>query len=398
MISVQEATSIVMNHLSDFSTETISLHDCIGRILGEEVLADQPFPSFDRVMMDGIAINYSSWKNANRSFPVQEIQPAGVPKTSLKNMDHSIEVMTGAILPENTDVVIPYEEFDVKDRIVTTNLATTSQWKNIHRLGTDQQIGDLLLAKNTVISPAEVATLAAVGKSEVVVRKLPQVAIISTGDELVEVHETPAPHQIRKSNSHALAASLREMNISTSSIHLPDDREAIISQLKTVLNDYDMVVLSGGVSKGKKDFIPEALEIIGVEKLFHRVKQRPGKPFWFGKKGKTTIFALPGNPVATFLCFYRYVKPWLMASLTKNESQSMQFAILTEDYTFRAPLTYFMQVIVNSDKGQLMATPIAGKGSGDFTNLNQADGFVELPDQQTVFKRGEVYPYISFRK
>jgi len=398
MISVQEATSIVMNHLGDFSTETISLQDCTGRILAEDVFADAPFPSFDRVMMDGIAINYASWEKGNRSFPIQEMQPAGVPKTSLKNTDHCIEVMTGAILPGRTDVVIPYEEFDSKDGVITINLETTTQWKNIHRLGTDQQTGDLLLAKNTSLSPAEIATLAAVGKSEVLVRKLPKVAIISTGDELVEVHETPAAHQIRKSNSHALAASLTEMNISTRLIHLPDEREAIISQLKTIVAEHDVVILSGGVSKGKKDYIPEALEIIGVEKLFHRVKQRPGKPFWFGTKGKTTIFALPGNPVATFLCFYRYVKPWILASLTENQPQPRQSVVLTEDYTFQVPLTYFLQVKLNNEKGRLIATPIAGKGSGDFTNLNQADGFVELPDDQSQFEKGEVFRYISFRK
>lgn len=397
MISVKEAYSIIMNLPGKFSTENVPLALCTGRILAEDIFADMPFPSFDRVMMDGIAINYASWEKGNRTYPVQVMQPAGVPKTTLDNIDHCIEVMTGAVLPNNTNVVIPYEEFDMKDGVAHVNLESTNEWKNIHRLGTDRQTGDLLLSKNIQISPAEIATLAAVGKSEVLVNKLPKIAIISTGDELVETHEVPEPHQIRKSNSHALSASLSEMNIPATLIHLPDNREQIIEQLKTITTAYNVIILSGGVSKGKKDYVPEALEIIGVEKKFHRVKQRPGKPFWFGVNDTTTVFALPGNPVATFLCFYRYIKPWMISSLT-GDAPDTSFAELTYDFDFKAPLTYFLQVYISNHNGRLLATPHSGKGSGDFTNLNQADGFLELPDDHSQFKKGAVYQYISFRK
>jgi len=397
MISVQEATSIIQNHLGNFGIETISLSQCIGRVLQEDILADAPFPSFDRVMMDGIVVNLEGWNNGVRTFPVQEMQPAGVPKTCLNNKNHCIEVMTGAVLPDNTDVVIPYEEVTIIDGAATVHLSEIAKWKNIHKTGTDRKEGDLLLSKNTMISPAEIATLAAVGKSEVVVSKQPMVAVISTGDELVEVNQIPASHQIRKSNSHALKASLKEMKISASLIHLPDERQEVINQLESITNNFDVIILSGGVSKGKKDYIPEALETIGVEKHFHRVKQRPGKPFWFGTKDTTTIFALPGNPVATFLCFYRYVKPWLLSSMKVDESPNLQFAKLAADYEFNAPLTYFLQVNVTNQEGSILATPISGKGSGDFTNLNRADGFVELPEDKSQFKKDEAYPYVSFR-
>jgi molybdopterin molybdotransferase len=397
MISVQEATTIIQNHLGNFETETIPLSECVGRVLREDILADMPFPSFDRVMMDGIAINSEGWNSGVRTFPIQEMQPAGVPKVSLNNKHHCIEVMTGAVLPDHTDVVIPYEEIDIKNHEATISLASVTAWKNIHRTSSDRQMSDLLLSQNIMISPAEIATLAAVGKSEVIVLKQPKVAVISTGDELVEVNETPASHQIRKSNSYALKASLEEMKISASLIHLPDERQEVIDQLSTLTAKYDVIILSGGVSKGKKDHIPEALEMVGVEKHFHRVKQRPGKPFWFGTKGNTTIFALPGNPVATFLCFYRYVKPWLMASMKVNNTANQPMALLTADYEFTAPLTYFLQVNTSHKDGMLLATPIAGKGSGDFTNLNQADGFLELPESQSKFKAGEIYQYISFR-
>ena len=397
MITVQEANTIIQSHLGKFTNERISFDQSIGRVLQEDIYADAHFPSFDRVMMDGIAISFESWESGNRSFPVQSMQTAGVARTSLNDRNHCIEIMTGAVLPHNTDVVIPYEQIEIKDGIAIINLVAIQQWKNIHKLGSDRKKGDLLVSKHTIISPAEVATLAAVGKSEVLVIKPPKVAIISTGDELVEVYETPAAHQIRKSNSHALVASLAEMRILSDLIHLPDRREEIIDQLRNIIDQYDLIILSGGVSKGKKDYIPEALEVNGVEKLFHRVKQRPGKPFWFGRKDNITIFALPGNPVSTFMCFYRYIKPWLLASINQKD-QNMSYAILDEDFEFDASLTYFLQVNVRNEKGRLLATPITGRGSGDFTNLNAADGFLELSGDNTSYRKGEAFPFIPFRE
>ena len=397
MISVHEASNIVMNHLGNFAHETVPLGQSIGRVLKEDILADQPFPSFDRVMMDGIAINAEGWESSDKTFPIQGTQPAGTPKLVLNKIDHCIEVMTGAVLPENTNVVIPYEDLGIQDGIAVVNLSSISPWKNIHRLGTDRKASELILNQGIIISPAEIASLAAVGKSEVVVTKLPKTAIISTGDELVEVHEIPEPHQIRKSNTHALHASLGQMGIIPDAIHLPDQRDEVINQLTTITNKYEVIILSGGVSKGKKDYIPEALEIIGVEKFFHRVKQRPGKPFWFGATNTATFFALPGNPVATFLCFYKYVKPWLLASLTGNSSPTTRMAELTSSFEFKPPLTHFVQVKISYKNERLMATPIPGHGSGDFTNLNNADGFIELPEGKSQFKAGELYPFIGFR-
>jgi molybdopterin molybdotransferase len=156
------------------------------------------------------------------------------------------------------------------------------------------------------------------------------------------------------------------------------------------------LILSGGVSQGKFDFIPGVLEELGVKKIFHQVSQRPGKPFWFGASGKGKIvFALPGNPVSTFMCFNRYVKPWIQKSLgveTKN-----QFAVLATDFSFTPKLTYFLQVAVKNEEGRLVAYPNAGGGSGDFENLKNIDGFLELPREKTDFKAGEFFPLFLFR-
>jgi molybdopterin molybdotransferase len=166
--------------------------------------------------------------------------------------------------------------------------------------------------------------------------------------------------------------------------------------LRKILDDYDVLILSGGVSKGKFDFVPEVLEGLGIKKLFHQVSQRPGKPFWFGTSGAGKVaFALPGNPVSTFMCFYRYVRPWIYKSLGTDYGHPS--AILEKDYSFAPPLTCFLQVTVRNESGKTIARPIPGGGSGDFANLKNITGFLELPLEKDQFKAGEVYPYISFR-
>jgi molybdopterin molybdotransferase len=162
------------------------------------------------------------------------------------------------------------------------------------------------------------------------------------------------------------------------------------------LNDFDILLFSGGVSKGKFDYLPEVLTDLGVKKHFHKVQQKPGKPFWFGTKESKIIFAFPGNPVATFLNFIKYFKPWYLKSIGLNfENQS--WAVLEEDFSFKADLTYFLQVKISNKKGVLYAKPVMGNGSADLANLLDADGFLEIPAEQTEFKAGSVWPYLPYR-
>jgi molybdopterin molybdotransferase len=187
------------------------------------------------------------------------------------------------------------------------------------------------------------------------------------------------------------------MGIHASLHHVADEEKVIEESLEKILSASDAMILSGGVSKGKFDFIPKVLDKLGVKKFFHRVNQRPGKPFWFGMSGdRKAVFAFPGNPVSTFMCFYKYFKPWLFHSLgVKTDEQS---AVLASDFSFQPQLTYFLQVKIKMENGKLIAYPKAGGGSGDFANLNDVDGFLELPAEQSEFIAGEVFPYIGFRK
>lgn len=421
MITVEQATQIILENAQITEGGKVPLMQSLGRILREDIVADRDFPPFDRVTMDGIAIAFAAFERGQRTFFIESIQAAGAPQKVLQNAENCIEVMTGAMLPEGTDAVVRYEDVEIKDGKATITIEYLGFRQNIHHKAMDRREGDVILRSGRKISAAEIGTLATAGKSEVLVSKLPKVAIISTGDELVEVNEMPLPYQIRRSNVFAVAAILRgAFLIDADLFHYRDDEAVITEGLKTILLDYDLVVLSGAVSEGKYDFVPKVLAELQVEKLFHKVAQRPGKPFWFGKYLKpqlggqqpsegsqAVIFALPGNPVSAFTCAVRYILPFLQKQLGEVEqpceglkpSQGLarNSARLTTDVIFKPNLTYFLPVKVSNTEGGLLATPCEGHGSGDLANLNDADGFLELPRERVVFKENEVFTLFLYR-
>jgi molybdopterin molybdotransferase len=396
MVSVTEAADIIFPNLYKPLVESVPLQESVNRVLGEKIVADRDFPPFDRVSMDGIAIQFQEFKSGQKEFPVEFTQAAGDELKKLENLNNCVEVMTGAVLPQNTNTVIRYEDLQIKDGKAIILNEAIDFGQNIHRKGIDCKQSDQLLEPGILLSAAEVALLASVGKVAVDVFALPKTAIISSGDELVDVKEIPQSHQIRRSNTYAIDAGMRGLSWRANHFHFPDNKEVLLQSLQTVLKDHEVLILSGGVSKGKFDYIPKVFEELGVEKLFHQVNQRPGKPFWFGrsKEGKT-VFALPGNPVSTYMCFYRYIRPWILKSLGVASRELT--ATLANDFSFAPSLTYFLQVEVKSEGGRLAAYPAAGGGSGDFVNLKNVTGFLELPPDKTTFNAGEVFPYYPFR-
>lgn len=345
--------------------------------------------------MDGIAINFNEYSSGRREFRIEGTLAAGQPQQDLKSKDACFEIMTGAILPAGSDTVVRYEDVTVTGKTAIIN-APVERNQSVHARGIDAHAGELLLRPGTIISPAEVALLASIGKSEVVVFQVDPVAIVSTGDELVSIETTPHPWQIRRSNGVALASALGNLSIPTDLFHLPDLSATLEKELKSILETHDVVILSGGVSKGKFDYVPGVLEKLGIKKAFHQVKQRPGKPFWFGKNESKTVFALPGNPVSTFLCYHRYIKPWIESGLSIEHRRAQ--AVLATDFIFKPDLTYFLQAKIDTGEGKISATPDPGEGSGDFANLRNVDGFIELPSERSEFRKGELFPFISFRQ
>ena len=403
MITVTEASAIISENLFPTKNTLVSINDAFGEILQEDLITDVDFPPFHRVTMDGAAINFSAWEKGQRLFKIENIQLAGSPQKTLENPENCIEAMTGAILPKNTDTVIRYEDTETitkdKEKFLKINLETLTFGKNVHKQGTDKKVGNVIVQKGCKIGAAEIGVAASVGKSEILVSQTPKIAVIATGDELVEIDQRPLPHQIRKSNVYTIQAGLQQLGVACRLYHLADNKEILAEKLSEILTKYDALILSGGVSMGKADFVPEVLTCLGVEKLFHKIMQRPGKPFWFGKSetGKA-VFALPGNPVSTFMCFYKYVKPWILESFQLKTNKQKIYAVLSQTIAFQPSLTYFLQVQINYGiNGTLVAIPMKGKGSGDLSNLTNADGFLELPPKQTEFKAGASFPFISYR-
>lgn len=398
MISVAEATAFILQNTIELSDVVLPLPRAWGQVLREPLIADRDFPPYHRITMDGIAIKYQAYASGQRQFPVAGVAAAGAPKMELANQASCLEVMTGAILPGGTDTVIRYEDLAVHQQLVTIKVDQVRKGQNIHWQGTDRKRGDVVVQPGQPVSAAEVGVAATIGKTQLRVTELPKAMIISTGDELVEIHQIPLPHQIRKSNVHRIRATLQALGIAATTAHLQDDEESIRAALAAILEEYPFVILSGGVSKGKFDFIPDALEALGVKKLFHRIAQRPGKPFWFGRyRQNTCVFALPGNPVSSFMCTLRYILPWIRAC-QGLEAMNYPYAQLTEDYRFLPDLTYFLQVKTHhTSDGMTLARPVTGHGSGDLANLVDADGFLELPRGRNVFNAGEVFPYITYR-
>lgn len=407
MISVAAALQAVLNTTQEFGVEQIPFLKSGGRVLKEAIYADRDFPPFHRVSMDGISIDYTAFKKGQRSFRIAGTQAAGSARLVLQDPKNCLEVMTGSVLPDNTNTVIRYEDITIKNGIAIVHVDSLQKGQNIHEKGKDRKVGDLLIAKNTKIAAAEIGVLATVGKSFVNVAKQPKIMIVSTGDELVDVGKIPQKHQIRRSNVFTLVSLLEKFNIASETTHLTDDKPILKSKIKTYLQEYDVLLFSGAVSKGKFDFLPEVFDELGVEKLFHKVAQRPGKPFWFGSTKNrdlvakqpnnkcTIVFGFPGNPISTFVNCLAYFYPWYYNSVGMKVEQ--ETAILSSAISFKPDLTYFLQVKLSTRFGHLVATPVLGNGSGDLASMIHADAFIQLPQGQTEFEEGAVFPVIRYR-
>jgi molybdopterin molybdotransferase len=397
MTTVEEAEKIILAQLRDHGVETVPFELGLNRVLAEDIKADRDLPPFNRVTMDGIAIAYGAIEQGITTFRVKATQPAGEEPIAIDTPDECIEIMTGAALSRSVDAIIRYEDLEIKDRTAKLLITDIKHGQNIHQKGKDKKKGDTVAAENQLITPAIISLAASVGKAELQVKKMPKVMIISSGDELVDVADTPSGFQIRRSNNYTIKAVLTQHGLDADMLHIPDNLAITRQQIQSCLQNYDVILLSGGISMGKFDYIPQALEDLQVKKLFHKVQQRPGKPFWFGRHDNgVLVFAFPGNPVATFMCLHRYFLLWLNATLGLPAKPPV-YAQLAKDFTFMPQLKYFLQVKLNfTEQGILSAQPIEGNGSGDFANLADTDAFMELPMERNEFKKDEVFPVIKF--
>jgi molybdopterin molybdotransferase len=393
VLTPAEAEKLIGERLQCLPIESLPLAQCAGAVLRENVYAERDQPPFDRVAMDGIALHSDAVRGGSRHYKVQAVQAAGDPALTLASHAVCIEVMTGAVLPADCDAVIPVEQIENRngDVELRANVAV-EPWQNVHRRGSDSRQGALLLSAGQRLSAPEVAIAASAGMARVRVSSQPMVIVISTGNELIEPGEPILPHQIRRSNVYAVVSALRRQGFQrVADDHVRDDEGELRERLKFHLDTHDVVVLSGGVSMGRFDLVPRVLQELGVEVVFHKVAQRPGKPLWFGvAPSGAAVFALPGNPVSTLLCLARYVVPALYASMGQSPRSAEKIA-LEAPVTVSPALAFFLPVKVTIDDwGRAWASPCPTNGSGDFVSLAGTDGFVELPPGPNTYPKGFV--------
>ncbi len=399
---MQQAEEAILGQIAVLPAELQPLERCIGQTLRQDVFAERDNPPFDRVCMDGIAIASAAFERGVRRFRVESLQPAGVPGHRLSDPANAVEVMTGAILPTGTDCIVPLEEYDLEEGVAALKpKAIGTALRNIQRRGADSRPGVAMLRAGIRLGAPEIAVAASAGLARVSVTRQPRIVAISTGDELVEPGEPILEHQVRRSNAYAIVAALRDRGYAqVSHDHIRDSEQALTDQLSGHLSERDVLILSGGVSKGKFDFVPKVLEKLGVREILYRVAQRPGMPMYFGS-GPTgqAVFGLPGNPVSTCICLVRYVVPALIYMSGRDRIAPPQQVPLLSTVKFGGPAaaTYFLPVTVQVDgRGAPTAVPAPPNGPGDFLALTQTHGFVELPPQPEPFAPGFVARFYSW--
>ncbi|MFL0297550.1 molybdopterin molybdotransferase MoeA [Aquirufa novilacunae] len=378
MISPLEAIELLKNITIPFRTEKMPLAKTLGMNIAEKIVADRDFPPFDRVMMDGIAvkdITAPTWK-------IEGILFAGEPVKAIKKTDGALEIMTGATAPRGTEAIIKLEDLSMEKKIATyIGKTPLEKGQHIHLQGADAPAGSVLVKKRTKIGPVEIAIAATVGKAHIEVESKPHVHIFSTGDEIVGLHETPADHQIRSSNVMMLKSVLLSKGFKANSSHLADSAEKIKASIDKALDSNDIILLSGGVSAGKKDLIPGVLAEAGFETIFHKISQKPGRPLLVATRpdGKV-VFAFPGNPISTLTCFWVYFLPWVSGEWPEYQVKKIKFLPKPS-----AELDQWIPV----ENGEVLAH----NGSGDLINWSRADGLV----WQKAGDKAKKLPYIPLK-
>jgi len=372
-VTAGEASRLIAQALRPLGEETVPLTAACGRVLREPLVADRPQPPFRRATMDGIAFAASSL--TGKRVKLVGLHAAGDPPPRPLAAGEAWEIMTGAAVPDDCDSLVPYEEIvaDSQGHAEITGEIVPGQF--IHAAGSDAQAGDLLVSPGVKSGPVELAIAASIGKSELRVSKLPAITILTTGDEVIPVGDTPQPWQIRRSNGPMLEALLLRLGFSRVTVlHSPDDENALAALIDEALTNSDLLLLCGGISKGKRDYVRPVLESRLGSPAFHGVWQRPGKPlaFW---AGKTPVFALPGNPVSVLATFTRYVRPAL--DLLQGSEPTPGIAIrLARPVRPLPKLTWLLPARLDSDG---RAIPMPPQNSGDFISIASATHLLEIP-------------------
>ncbi|MFN3404962.1 MAG: molybdopterin molybdotransferase MoeA [Cytophagaceae bacterium] len=395
MLSVREANDLINSYARDFGVETIELAKADGRILAENIESDRNYPPFNRSAMDGYAIRQQDF-GVYKTFKITGELHAGDSPDMRVAKGNCVKIMTGTAVPEDCDAVIRIEDCKITGDEVEFSVNAVKPWQNISRQGEDCGLGEILVKKGEVITPAILGVLAVIGKSKVTVYQLPKLAIISTGNEVIPIDHPVKPYQIRDSNSYALAGFFEYYKISpTYKSLVKDDKQEIISAVKTALN-CEIIIISGGVSMGDADFVPDVLSDLGVKKVFHKVKIKPGKPIWFGiGPGGQFVFALPGNPMSCQVAFKVFIEPFILKCFSSSPQRQFLLPIDNGRKKKTKFEEYFPCKIVNDGTSVLREVSI--NGSGDISSTIHSDGLAIHEEVKGDLQKGELLRFLPWR-
>ena len=393
MITVDEALDKILSHIHPLGFEKVSLLDSLGRIIGEDVYARRDIPPLDNSAMDGYALRSEDIWDASQEHPVRleviEDLPAGYISAKKLEKGRAIRIMTGAPVPKGADAVIPVEETKKENGSALIFRAVTSG-ENIRKSGEDVKKGDRVISTGDMIRPAEVGMLASVGRSFVSVYQRPLVAILCTGDELVDVDGDLDEVRIISSNSYTLGAQVKDCGAIPIQLGIAKDRKEQIEEKLRQGIRADVIISSAGVSVGDYDFVKDVMKQLGMEMIFWKVAMRPGAPLAFGMIGEKPVFGLPGNPVSSMISFEQFVRPSLLKMMGNHKLfRPVVEAILKEDIKKATGKRYFIRGSVSFEKNQCFVSSTGEQGSGILKSMVRANGLIVIPEEQEIVRAGE---------
>ncbi len=397
MVSILQAVDLIVAQSKNFGCQAVSIDDSLNRVLAEDVCVDRDYPPFNRSAMDGYAVVSSDF-NIGQAVKLQlteKLLAGGFSKNKVVS-GTCIKIMTGAPVPAGADAVVRLEDTVENNNIVEFVVTTVKVKQNIALQAEDAKSSDLIISKNSILDARAIPVLAVLGKAKVKVFNQPKVAVVSTGNEIVSVESAILPHQIRDSNSYSIKNFLKKYAINdVTAIHIADDKKSLITEIEKLL-DNDILILSGGVSKGDADYVPEVLMSLGVKQIFHRVQIKPGAPLWFGvMPNGGVVFGLPGNPVSVQVAVKVFIEPFIRACFGMETIKPLLLSIFTDKKKKTKLDEYFpCKIVIKNNVTGIVSNRM--NGSGDIAATLGSDGIALHPSSMDMIHENmilEFYPW-----
>lgn len=384
LISVDEAKQMIMDHTQQLAPKQASLVEAAGLTLAQDVVALLDVPGFPQSGMDGYAF---AWEKDRLTYHVDGEMAAGASQQLILEPGHAVRIFTGAPVPQGADTVVMQEKTEIINHELLVKDDKLVKGMNVRGIGTDISKGTIALTKGTKLIPSAIGFLAAIGEDTALVHPAPSVGIILTGNEIQHPGKELHYGQVFDSNSYALIAGFHQLHIHDVKVYFAkDDLNELTEKVKYALDQHDMVLLTGGVSVGDYDFTLKACEASGVQAIFHKVKQKPGKPLFFGKYEKKVVFGMPGNPASVLTGFYEYVYTALSVMMNQDIALKKIHAPLANDFKKAAGLTHFLKAWYDGEKVSLLT----GQESYKMGSFTKANSFAIIPEETIEVNKGSM--------